>query len=64
MEEVSADEKGHLIQAVARYCGTWPPRSNTTAGKIRTIVKVLEEIQDNTSGKEHGTSLDLRRALH
>jgi len=45
MEEVSADEKGHLIQAVARYCGTWPPRSNTTAGQIRTIVKVLEEIQ-------------------
>jgi len=43
-KEVSADEKGCLIQAVAHYCGTSPTGSNTTAGQIRTTVKVLEEI--------------------
>jgi len=26
-KEVSADEKGRLIKAVARYCRTWPTGS-------------------------------------
>jgi len=38
LKEVSADEKGHLIQDFAHYCGTWPTGSNTTTGQIRRIV--------------------------
>jgi len=44
LKEVSADEKGRLIQAVATYCETWPTGSNTTTGQIRRIVEALEEI--------------------
>jgi len=44
LKEVSANEEGRLIQAVAHYCGTWPTGSNTTTGQIRRIVKALGEI--------------------
>jgi len=32
LQEVSADEIGRLIQAVALYCGISPTRSNSTKG--------------------------------
>jgi len=32
LQEVSADETGRLIQAVALYCGISPTGSNTTTG--------------------------------
>jgi len=44
LKEISAGEKGRLIQTVAHYCGTWPTGSNTTTGQIRKIVEVLKEI--------------------
>jgi len=44
LQEVSADEIGRLIQAVAHYCGISPTGSNTTTGQIRRIVAVLEDI--------------------
>jgi len=40
VQDVSADEKGRLIQGVALYCGTSPTGSTT----IPSIVEVLEEI--------------------
>jgi len=43
LQDVSADEKRGLFQAVAHYCGTSPTGSNTTTGQIRRIVEVLEE---------------------
>jgi len=43
LQEVSADDKRHIIQAVAHYCGTSPTGSNTTTGHIRRLVEVLEE---------------------
>jgi len=43
LREVSADEKGRLIQAVA-YCGISPTEGHATTGKIRRIVELLEEI--------------------
>jgi len=43
-KEVTTDEKGRQIQAVAHYCGTWPTGSNTIAAQIRRIVEVQEEI--------------------
>jgi len=44
-QEVSADEIGRLIQAVAHYCGISPTGSNTTTGKILKIIAVLEDIR-------------------
>jgi len=44
LKEVSADEKGRLIQAVSHYCGTWPTGSNSTMGQIYRIVEALKEI--------------------
>jgi len=44
LQEVSADEKEPLFQAVAHYCGTSPKGSNTTTGLIRRIVEMQEEI--------------------
>jgi len=44
MQEVSADEKGRLVQAVAHYCGISPTGSNITTGQNRRIVEFLEEI--------------------
>jgi len=32
MQEVSTDEIGRLVQAVALYCGISPTESNTTTG--------------------------------
>jgi len=43
-KEISANERGHLIEAVAHYIVTWPTGSNTKTGQIRRIVKVLEMI--------------------
>jgi len=43
-KNVSADEKGRLIQAVAHCCGTWPTGTNTTTRQICRIVEALEEI--------------------
>jgi len=45
LQEVSADEIRRLIQAVARYCGISAAGSNTTTGKVRRIVAVLEGIR-------------------
>jgi len=44
LQDVSADEKGRLIPAVAHYWGTSTAESNTTTRKIRRIVELLEEI--------------------
>jgi len=44
LQNVSADKKGRLIQALAYYCGTSSTGSNTTTGKIRRIIEVMEEI--------------------
>jgi len=44
LQQVSADEKGRLIQAVAHYCGTSPTGSKITTGQVRGIVEVLDEI--------------------
>jgi len=44
IKEISANEKGHLIEAVAHCCGTWPTGCNTTTGQIRRIVEALEKI--------------------
>jgi len=44
LKEVSADENGRLIQAVAHCCGTWPTGSNTTTGQICRTIEALEEI--------------------
>jgi len=41
LKEVSANEKGRLIQAVAHYWGTSPTGSNTTAGQIRRIIEAV-----------------------
>jgi len=39
MQEVNADEKGRVVQAVAHYCGTSPTESNITTGQNRRIVE-------------------------
>jgi len=43
-QDVSADETGRLIQAVAQYCGTSPTGSNINTGQIHKLVEVLEGI--------------------
>jgi len=60
LHEVSADEIGRLIQAVARYCGISPTGSNTTTGQIRRIDAVLEEVRQGIQvgrNMSRGTSL-------
>jgi len=44
LQEVSADKKELLFQAVVYYCRTSPTGSSTTTGKARKIVEVLKEI--------------------
>jgi len=43
--QVSADEIGRLIQAVAHYCRISQTGINTTTGQIRRIVALLEDIR-------------------
>jgi len=57
LKEVSADKKGHIIQAVAHYCGTLPTGRNTTTGHVRRIVEVLEERISVGRSMPSGTSL-------
>jgi len=45
LQEVSANEIGRLIEAVAHYCGISPTGSNTTTGQVRRIVAVLKDIR-------------------
>jgi len=44
LQEVSADEIGRLIQAIALYCGI-SQEAIPQQGQIRRIVEVLEEIK-------------------
>jgi len=54
LKEVSADEKGRLIQAYALYCGFSPTGSNSTKGaNSQNSWSAGGDPLENPSGKEH-----------
>jgi len=42
LQDVIADEKERIVQAVSHYCETSPTGTNTTTGQIRRIDEVLD----------------------